>query len=96
MTGLSTAGQGDDKVQAGIIGWWDYLVANPGSCFTGATAIAKPGGLTGIASALPAIFDDNKNNARSAAVSCGAIATSIHSNNAGGTATIGGIARTIS
>lgn len=90
MTGISVSGQSAAKVQAGIIGWWDYLVANPGSAFSGASSITKPAGLTGIAAALPAIFATNQSTLATAAVACGAIAASIHSNNASGSANIGG------
>lgn len=91
MSGLSVSGQADDKVQAGIIAWWDRLVAAPGSYFSGATSITKPANLTSIAAALPAIFADNKDGALSSAAACSAIATSIHGNNAGGSSDLGGI-----
>ena len=90
MGALATTDQGDDAAQAGIIAWWDYLVANPGACFSGASSITKPSGLTSIAAALPAIFATNTSTAASAAVACAAVAASIHGNNAGGSANIGG------
>lgn len=91
MSGLTTSGQADDKVQAGIIAWWDALVANPGNFFAGATSITKPVSLTSIAGALPAIFATNVSTAASAVVACGAVATSIHGNNGGGNSDLGSI-----
>ena len=82
MTGLSTSLEADDKVQTGIIAWWDYLEANPGACFADAIIIDKPD-LTGIAAALVPIFADNQDNTHSAAVSCAAIAASLHGTAAG-------------
>lgn len=90
MTGLSVSGQSAAKIQAGIIGWWDHLVANPGSAFSGASSITKPAGLTGIAAALPAIFATNQSTLATKIVACNAIAASIHGNNASGSANIGG------
>jgi hypothetical protein len=85
MSGLSAAGAGAAKVQAGVIAWWDYLVANPTGSFTGSPAsVTKPTTLTSIAAALPSVFASNQSGSVSAAVGCLAVATSIHGNNAGG------------
>lgn len=91
MTGLSATGAGAGKIQAGIIGWWDYLVAHPATFFSGAASITKPANLTSIAAALPTVFDNNKATSASAAVACLAVATSIHGNNTGGSSDLGSI-----
>jgi hypothetical protein len=79
-------------VQAGIIAWWDYLVAHPAACFTGASSVTKPAGLTGIAAALVSVFASNTSGALSASAACGAVATSLHGNNANGSTNMGTIA----
>lgn len=90
MGALATSGQADDAVQAGVVAWWDYLVANPGACFAGASSVTKPSNLTSIAAALPSIFSTNTSTAASSSVACDAVAASIHGNNAGGSANISG------
>lgn len=90
MTGLSSSGQGDDKVQAGIEAWWTHIAASPGTYFSGASAIAAPAGLSGIAAALVSIFSTNTAPGVTTAQACDAIAAELHTRNAGGTATIGG------
>lgn len=94
MSGLSVSGQAFAKIQAGIIAWWDTLVASPSNYFAGASSITKPAGLTSIASNLSPICANNKDTSASASVACGAIAASLHSSNGGGSADISG-ARTI-
>lgn len=95
MVGLSSPGLGASKIQAGIIGWWDYMVANPSSTWPTSTAIAKPAGLTTIEADLAPILAANQADELSAADACAAIAASFHGNQTGGTATIGGTPRTI-
>jgi hypothetical protein len=90
MVGLSVSGQGAAKIQAGIIAWWDALVANAANYFAGASSITKPSGLTSIASNMGPILTSNKNTAASASVACGAIAAQIHADNGGGSANISG------
>jgi hypothetical protein len=91
LVGFSVTDQGATKIQAGIIAWWDAIVANPGNFFSGSVTATKPAGLTSIAANMQPILTTNKNNASSAAVACGAIATQIHSDNAGGTTNLGPI-----
>ncbi len=95
MTGLASDGLADDRVQAGIVGWWDHLVANPGTYFAGATSISKPSELTDIAAALPAIFASNTSGSLSASAACDAIASAIHSRNDGGSAFISSMSQGI-
>ncbi len=90
MVGLATSGQGDNEVQDGITAWWTYLSANPAACFAGASAVAAPGGLSGIAAAVAALFATNSAPGVTAATACDAIAAALHTANAGGTATISG------
>lgn len=93
MTGLSTSGPA--AVQAGIDAWWTAMVNSPGTYFSGATAVAKPSGLTSIASGMEAsVFVPNRLEATKAAA-MNRLATYLHGLNAGGTATIGGTPRTI-
>jgi len=89
LAGISSSGLADDKVQAGIIAWWDRLVAHPGDYFAGASAVSKPSGLTGIAASLASIFITNRDSALSALAACNSISSAIHTANSGGTATIG-------
>lgn len=89
------ATDGKAAVQAGIIAWWDRLVSAPGTYFTGASAIAKPSGLTTIASTMEAdVFVANRLEATKAAA-MDRMAAFLATHNTGGTATIGGTPRTI-
>lgn len=93
MTGLSTSGPA--AIQAGIDAWWTAMQGAPSTYFSGATAIAKPAGLTSIASGMEAsVFVANRLETTKAAA-MDRLANYLHGLNAGGTATIGGVARTI-
>lgn len=94
MVGISTADQGPSKVQAGIIAWWDTMVATPTAYFEDAVSISKPAGLTSIASNLEPILETNQLTSATSAAACDAISASLHSDNAGGAANYTG-ARTI-
>lgn len=76
-------------VQAGIIGWWDHLVANPATFYLGASSITKPSGLTGIASGMPAVFALNQLETTRAPAS-NRMTTYLHTANLGGSANISG------
>lgn len=89
MAGMCASGAAATKVQAGIVAWWDTLVASPGSYFTGASSITKPSGLTSIASDLPAQFTLNEAETTKAAA-CDRLATFFAGKNAGGSANISG------
>jgi len=85
MTGLSTAGA--SAIQAGIVAFWGSLTAAPATYFAAATVITPPPGLSGIATALQAIFDTNISSRASKEEAMAAIAGVIHPANLGGTAT---------
>jgi len=59
MTGLSDENEAGNKIQAGVVAWWDELENNPEDYFLGATAIVAPAGLLGLAAALDTSFAEN-------------------------------------
>lgn len=94
MAGLST--DGPAAIQAGISAWWSHLAGAPGTYFAGATSIAAPSNLTTIASAMEAdVFVANRLEATKAAA-MDRLAGFLHTKNAGGSALISGVGRTIS
>ncbi len=94
MTGLSTSGA--DAIQAGMIGWWDYLASHGSVAFSGGSTVVKPTGLTSIAANMAPVMANNQANSLSAADACAAIVAVFHTANAGGTIVIGGSPRVIS
>ena len=63
MVGIIADGAFTEKLANGIIAWWDELIANPGTYFTGATVVSAPTGVS-IVDALKDSIQDalNTNN----------------------------------
>ena len=93
MDGLSTAGA--SAIQAGITAFWGVLMATPPSYYAGATVIAPPPGLPTISADLQLVFDNNRDTEATADAAYDAIASDLHTNNSGGTATIAATPQTI-
>lgn len=87
---------GADAIEAGLIGWWLEIDAAPGTYFAGGTGSAAPSGLLSIASSMEAdVFVANRlETLKEPAMD--RLASFLHGKNAGGTVTIGGVARVIS
>lgn len=83
LTGLSTSGA--TALQAGIVAFWGAIV--PATAWPTVTVITPPPLLAGLGAALTTVFTANMSGALSKDASMDAIATSIHTNSLGGTAT---------
>lgn len=85
MTGLKITGA--LSIQAGIAAFWSSLALIPSAAWLTVTLITPPVLLTGIAAGLTTVFTANTVAELSKDASMDAIAASIHTNSAGGTAT---------
>lgn len=93
MNGLAT--NGPSAVGVAINGWWVFMQGAPASYFAGATAISVPTGVSTIASDMEtSVFVSNRLET-SIAPAMDRLASFLHTKNSGGSATIGGVARTI-
>lgn len=95
MVGMSQDSQGPQKIQDGVTAFWNTVAGSaptiwlpvPNTVVPG--ALVPPPGLSGIASALQAVFSSNMAANHPLATAMSNVATSLHSNGGlGGTVTV--------
>ena len=84
MIGLSAQNAGASKLQAGILAFWGYLVANFSIAWSGSTGLTPAPSLGGLAGILTGVFSANTSGQLSRLQASLSVATAVHGASQGG------------